>query len=79
MIDEPVLQSFGQALKMRREQNLRITQEEFAKALGCTSVYVSLLENGKRKPSGEMAKRISDITGLQCWCLVHEFDWSIDF
>ena len=70
-----VLEDFGQALRLKREQVLRYTQEELAKKLCCTPVYISLLENGKRKPSGMMAKRISEITGIDCWCLVPEFDW----
>ena len=75
MTTDYVLRDFGQALRERREVRPRITQEELAKKLNCTSVYVSLLENGKRKPSGMMAKNINAVTGLDCWSLVPEFDW----
>ena len=35
---------------------LRLSQEEFAKLLGVSRVYVMMLETGKRKPSSVLKK-----------------------
>jgi transcriptional regulator with XRE-family HTH domain len=48
----------GTKLRIERE-NLSLTQEDLAKAVGLSSEFISLLELGKRKPSLESLKAIS--------------------
>ncbi len=50
---------FGSKLRIERE-NLGLTQEELAKAVGLSSEFISLLELGKRKPSLESLKAITE-------------------
>jgi len=48
----------GTKLRIERE-NLGLTQEDLAKAVGLSSEFISLLELGKRKPSLDSLKSIS--------------------
>lgn len=48
----------GSKLRIERE-NLGLTQEDLAKAVGLSSEFISLLELGKRKPSLESLKAIT--------------------
>lgn len=42
--------------ELRTEKNMK--QEEVAKKIGCSTSMVALIETGKRKLPGEMAKKI---------------------
>lgn len=52
----------------RKEQSL--TQKDLASELGIDVSYISLLENGKRKPSVPMAKKIATLL---------KFNWTMFF
>lgn len=52
--------STSKSIKSLRE-SLGLTQEEFAKKIGCSKVYVGFLEQGKRYPSSTLRKRICEV------------------
>ena len=45
----------------RRRINMGLTTQQLAERLGVTRQYISLLENGKRKPSFDVAKALKKI------------------
>ncbi|MBN1221625.1 MAG: ImmA/IrrE family metallo-endopeptidase [Candidatus Aminicenantes bacterium] len=53
-----MLGRFGAKLRIQRE-NLGLTQEDLAQAVGLSSEFISLLELGKRQPSLESLKSIA--------------------
>lgn len=53
------------------------TQSEVAKASGISQNYYSMIENGERKPSVSVAKRIGATLGFD-WTLFFEDDIHID-
>lgn len=58
------MQTFGEKLRILRNQH-DMTMKELAHALGISAhSYVSKLENGEKKPSVEMAIKISHIFGV---------------
>jgi transcriptional regulator with XRE-family HTH domain len=52
------------------EQNPLKTQADLAESLGVVPSYVSMLVNGERTPSLELALRIEGITGVPVSALV---------
>jgi transcriptional regulator with XRE-family HTH domain len=50
MVDERVLQQFGQDLRRRREEQ-NLTLEQFAERAELTPGYIGSIENGRRDPS----------------------------
>ena len=42
----------------------RLSQLETAKCAGITPQYYSLIERGKRRPSSDVAKKISNVLGF---------------
>lgn len=48
----------------RYRQDKGLTQPDLAKKLSVTNGYISLLENGLRKPSPVLAKKIERILGI---------------
>lgn len=42
----------------------RMSVRDFAAHLGISTQYVNMLRNGERRPSPELAKKISKITGI---------------
>lgn len=58
------MQTFGEKLRILRNQH-DMTMKELAKALNISAhSYVSKLENGEKKPSVDMAIKISRIFGV---------------
>lgn len=55
--------TLGSVLKDRREF-LRLTQRELAAKLGVKASHVAYLENGRRRPSLSLLRRLSDEMGL---------------
>jgi len=55
--------TLGSVLKDRREF-LRLTQRELAAKLGVKASHVAYLENGRRRPSLSLLRRLSDVMGL---------------
>jgi transcriptional regulator with XRE-family HTH domain len=56
---------FGDYLKNKRKQKT-ITQEDMARALGVSSVFIHQLETGKvDAPSMERCQQIADVLGVQ--------------
>ncbi|WAI24402.1 MAG: helix-turn-helix transcriptional regulator [Bacillus paranthracis] len=51
----------NQITKLRKQK--AITQEELAVKVGITRAYLSNLENGKHKPSLDVALKISEVLG----------------
>jgi len=45
----------------RRRINMGLTTQQLAERLGVTRQYISLLENGKRKPSFDVAKSLKKV------------------
>ncbi|MCL5780887.1 MAG: helix-turn-helix transcriptional regulator [Firmicutes bacterium] len=56
-------------LKMIRKQ-LKITHDDVAKAAEIERAYYTMIENGTRNPSVDVAKRIATVMG---------FDWTLFF
>ncbi len=56
--------TLGTVLKDRREL-LRLTQRELAAKLGVKASHVAYLENGRRRPSLSLLRRMSDVMGLE--------------
>ncbi len=54
--------------KLRNQ--LGFTQEQVAELVGIKRAYYSMIERGKRRPSVDVAKRISNVLN---------FDWTIFF
>ncbi|MEC1786067.1 helix-turn-helix domain-containing protein [Schinkia azotoformans] len=51
--------------KLKRLRRLSdITQEELAEKLNVTQAYLSMIENGKRKPSKQVQQKIDEIFDL---------------
>jgi transcriptional regulator with XRE-family HTH domain len=48
---------------------LDLTQEQFADKLGVSSVYVSNLETGSKRPSMNLINKIRDVTGHDVYVL----------
>ena len=55
--------TLGSVLKDRREF-LRLTQRELAAKLGVKASHVAYLENGRRRPSLSLLRRLSEVMGL---------------
>lgn len=56
--------TLGTVLKARREF-LRLTQRELAAKLGVKASHVAYLENGRRRPSLSLLRRLADVMGLE--------------
>jgi len=52
--------------------NLRLTQKKIARLIGISQNYYSWIEIGKRRPSPEVAKKISDVLKF----VDYGFDWT---
>lgn len=50
-------------LEKRKEKNM--SQEEMAELLGISRQYYNAIENGIRKPSIDLAKKISETLGVE--------------
>jgi predicted ATPase/DNA-binding XRE family transcriptional regulator len=57
---EQAQQSFGQWLRQRRRA-LDLTQEEFARLVGCSAVTLRKLEAETRRPSKQIAERLAEV------------------
>jgi transcriptional regulator with XRE-family HTH domain len=51
--------SFGGWLKQRRNE-LGLTQEELAERIGCSRIALQKMENGERRPSGQIAHLLAE-------------------
>jgi transcriptional regulator with XRE-family HTH domain len=56
-------QSFGEAVRKRRKR-LGYTQQELANYCGCSTVYLSRLENGKETAELGIALRAANTLGI---------------
>src|SRR5258707_1429627 len=56
-------ETLGQVLKQRREA-YALTQRELARKLGVKASHVAYLENGRRRPSLSLLRRLSTVMGL---------------
>jgi transcriptional regulator with XRE-family HTH domain len=52
-----------------RRQALGLTQRQLAEMLGVKGSHVAYLENGRRKPSLALLKRLADVLELNRWYL----------
>jgi transcriptional regulator with XRE-family HTH domain len=55
--------TLGDVLKQRRDL-LGLTQRELAAKLGVKASHVAYLENGRRRPSLSLLRRLADVMGL---------------
>jgi len=55
--------SLGFMLRDRREE-MRLTQRQLAAKLGVKASHIAYLENGRRRPSLSLLRRIADVLGL---------------
>jgi transcriptional regulator with XRE-family HTH domain len=55
--------TLGTTLREKREE-LGLTQRELAAKLGVKASHVAYLENGRRRPSLSLLRRIADVMGL---------------
>lgn len=46
-------------------QKADLTQNQIAEQLGCTLQYYNMIENGKKQPSVQLAKKISKILKIK--------------
>ena len=51
---------FCSEIKAYRKRN-QMTQEKLAEILGVQSKYISLLENGRRRPSGKLQRKLEEL------------------
>jgi transcriptional regulator with XRE-family HTH domain len=56
--------TLGEVLKERREA-MDLTQRELAAKLGVKASHVAYLENGRRRPSLSLLRRLGDVLGLE--------------
>lgn len=69
-------EDFGKYIRNRRLE-LRLTQLEVAKKADVAQNFIAYLENGQRKPSTEMVRKLSEILQLpsdRLYFLAHEED-----
>ena len=64
---------FGEAVRKRRK-GLGYTQQELADYCGCSTVYLSRLENGKETAEIGIAIRVLNTLGLDLVVLTREGD-----
>jgi len=55
--------NLGRTIKDTRDA-LRLTQRDLAKAVGVKASHIAYLENGQRRPSLSLLRRIADTLGL---------------
>ncbi len=67
----------GTRLKRAREE-AGLSQGAFARAVGLSSEYISLLESGKRVPSFETMKRLSAYLGRDTTFFLADKKWSLE-
>lgn len=48
----------------RLDQRPQLTQRQAAKKLGISQAYLSLIETGMQHPRPQLAKKITDVTGV---------------
>ncbi len=60
-MDSPV--TFGEWLKQSRSE-LRLTREEFARRIGCSVSALRKIEDGERRPSGQIAELIANCLNI---------------
>src|ERR1700732_3994970 len=53
-------QDFGGVIRRRRRE-LDLTQDELASRIETSTLYVGLLESGKRHPSGRIVMRLAEV------------------
>ena len=58
-------------LKKKRENN-GLTQEDVASKVGIQRAYYTMIENGNRNPSVDVAKKIANVIGFK-WTLFFEY------
>jgi transcriptional regulator with XRE-family HTH domain len=58
-----IKKTLGRTMKEARDA-LRLTQRELAKAVGVKASHIAYLENGQRRPSLALLRRIADTLGL---------------
>lgn len=63
MKDSPSKKSFGDYIRDRRIE-LRLTQQDVARKARVSQNFVAYLENGHRKPSTPMIRKLSEALGL---------------
>ena len=56
-------QNFATLIRKRRRQ-MDLTQEEVARRIGMSLGYITLLESGRRHPSGKVVTRLAKVLGL---------------
>ncbi len=61
---EMVVEDFGSRIRQKREQ-LKLTQQEFAKMLNEKESAIHHLENGSQRPSLDMAKRLERVLKIK--------------
>jgi transcriptional regulator with XRE-family HTH domain len=65
--------AFGEMVKHRR-QTLNLTQRQLGQRLGVKGSHIAYLENGRRRPSLALIKRLADVLeldGSQLFLLAH--------
>jgi transcriptional regulator with XRE-family HTH domain len=55
---------FGGVIRRRRRE-LDLTQDELASRIETSTLYVGLLESGKKHPSGRIVMRLAEVLGLE--------------
>ncbi|NJN67538.1 MAG: helix-turn-helix transcriptional regulator [Chloroflexaceae bacterium] len=67
-----MLRRFPEKLRTLRKRH-KLTQQQLADRLGMTTgVYISDLENGKRRPGTELVFKIADLFGVMADQLVRD-------
>ncbi len=56
--------TLGEVLKLRRD-SMELTQRQLAAKLGVKASHVAYLENGRRRPSLSLVRRLADVLGLK--------------
>src|SRR5512138_1482196 len=55
--------TFGEWLRQRRSE-LRLTREQFARRVGCSVSALRKIEDGERRPSGQIAELLANCLNI---------------
>src|SRR6266498_3834998 len=74
--------TFGEWLRQRRNE-LRLTREQFAKRVGCSVSALRKIEDGERRPSGQIAELMANCLNIppaerSTFVKVARGEWSVD-
>lgn len=66
--------TLSEYVSQKQSEGLEISYSSIAKEIPCSRMYISMVANGQRRPTYDMARRIEQVTNGE----VSRFNWYPD-